>query len=106
MGQAFLTSCQLYFTLRKSEFQDDEEKIRWILSYRSLDALLSSPNASSAPKRSLAPSPSPLSDPSSSTSSKSSAQRANEWSRSQRSYREVTTKAGSLSTSTSTTSRS
>src|SRR6202795_4915332 len=32
-GRAFLTSCQLYFTLRKSEFQDDEEKIRWILSY-------------------------------------------------------------------------
>ena len=32
-GRAFLTSCQLYFTLRKSEFQDDEEKIQWILSY-------------------------------------------------------------------------
>ena len=26
-GRAFLTSCQLYFTLRKSEFRDDEEKI-------------------------------------------------------------------------------
>src|SRR6202795_3471279 len=25
-GRAFLTSCQLYFTLRKSEFQDNEEK--------------------------------------------------------------------------------
>src|ERR1700675_3515086 len=32
-GRTFLTSCQLYFTLRKSEFQDNEEKIRWILSY-------------------------------------------------------------------------
>src|ERR1700675_2751935 len=32
-GRAFLTSCQLYFTLRRSEFRDDEEKIRWILSY-------------------------------------------------------------------------
>src|SRR6202795_1447095 len=32
-GRTFLTSCQLYFTLRKSEFQDDEEKIQWILSY-------------------------------------------------------------------------
>src|ERR1700675_3759798 len=31
-GRAFLTSCQLYFTLRKSEFQDDKEKIRWTLS--------------------------------------------------------------------------
>src|SRR6202795_4240006 len=32
-GRAFLTSCQLYFTLRRSEFRDNEEKIRWILSY-------------------------------------------------------------------------
>src|SRR6202795_3521985 len=32
-GRTFLTSCQLYFTLRKSEFQDHKEKIRWILSY-------------------------------------------------------------------------
>jgi len=32
-GRAFLTSCQLYMNLRRTEFTDEQDQIQWVLSY-------------------------------------------------------------------------